>query len=306
MNSSHRKLRGLACGTFIMKEVDTVRLDQKLMVGATAGLFGTGIVYPLDILKTHLQTHSEASLSLLSNTKQATRTILTSGKGNVSNFYRGFGACMFGIAPEKAIKLAVNDYTRAKLEKANKGEGLSLGQEILAGSCAGVAQLVVTVPYEGMKIKLQMQGNVDPSLRRSAYDIVTQMGPRGLYTGFTATLWRDIPFCMLFFPLYANLKKLLNGSAEKEAFHVSLVAGMISGGVAGVAVTPADVLKTRIQQGLSNGKGFSKFALETLYRDGMVALYAGWHTRLLIISPLYGFVSLAFELQKQWLSKTQV
>lgn len=291
-----------------MKEVDIIPLDQKLLVGATAGLFGAGLVYPFDIIKTHLQTHPQSALSVIDNTRNASKAILSSGRGSIINFYRGFGACACGIAPEKSIKLVVNDYVRAKLDATNKpGDDLSLNQEILAGSCAGVAQLIVTVPYEATKIKLQMQGGVEPSSRQSAYDIVTEMGPRGMYTGFTATLWRDIPFCMLFFPLYANLKNTINSKfQQKESFQSSLLAGMISGGVSGVLVTPADVLKTRIQQGFSGNKRFTRFAVESLYKEGVAALYAGWHTRLLIISPLYGFVSLAFELQKQWLrSKTK-
>lgn len=288
-----------------MNKVESISLDQKLLVGATSGLIGTGIVYPFDIIKTHLQTHNESSLSLIGNTRRASQTILLSGRGSLSNFYRGFGACIFGIAPEKAIKLAVNDYVRTKLQGANKGgDALTVGQEILAGSSAGITQLAVTVPYEGTKIKLQMQGQLHPALRKSAFELLTQMGPAGLYTGFTATLWRDLPFCMMFFPLYANLKELLRGGQpeSEEPFHASLIAGMISGGVSGVTVTPADVLKTRIQQGMSDNKRFTRFALDSLYKEGLGALYAGWHTRLLIISPLYGFVSLAFELQKRWLS----
>jgi hypothetical protein len=118
---------------------------------------------------------------------------------------------------------------------------------------------------------------------------------------------RDVPFCILFFPLYSNIKEHLcnlhspNKAITSEPFHVGLLSGMIAGSISGVIVTPADMLKTRIQQGLSSHKSFFAYGREVIQKEGTVALFNGWHTRVLVIAPLYGFVSLAFELQKRYL-----
>lgn len=37
--------------------------------------------------------------------------------------------------------------------------------------------------------------------------VVRELGLAGMYQGTLATLSRDIPFSLIFFPLYANLKK---------------------------------------------------------------------------------------------------
>lgn len=40
------------------------------------------------------------------------------------------------------------------------------------------------------------------------YQVVKGLGISGMYQGTLATLSRDIPFSLIFFPLYANLKKV--------------------------------------------------------------------------------------------------
>lgn len=273
---------------------------------------GTSIVYPFDIIKTQLQTMPKSNQSLLSSTVSAFQNII---KNNGSiGLYRGFSTCLVGIAPEKGIKLAVNDAMRDYFCARNDSTAIQVHQEVLAGCMAGLLQLVVTVPYELVKIRLQLQGNLPITQRKSAPTIIRELGPTGLYKGFVATLCRDLPFCMLFFPLYSNIKRTLIDAhylsqsnrmlvpvSVQEPFHVGLLSGIIAGGLAGAFVTPADMLKTRIQLGHSGNKGLVSFAKSVIKSDGFAAFYRGWHTRVLVIAPLYGFVSLAFEVQKRWL-----
>ena len=70
--------------------------------------------------------------------------------------YRGSAVNILLITPEKAIKLAANDYFRSKLTTST-GK-LSLGREMLAGGGAGAFQIIVTTPMELLKIQLQDAG----------------------------------------------------------------------------------------------------------------------------------------------------
>ena len=209
---------------------------------------------------------------------------------------------------EKGIKLAVNDTMRDYFFTKNQVRKIKVHEEIIAGSIAGFLQLIVTVPYEMVKIRLQMQGNVPENQRKNALGIIAELGPLKMYRGLTATMVRDVPFCVLFFPLYSNIKDSLcsfqstNGaSINQEPFHIGLLSGMIAGSISGAIVTPADMLKTRIQQGLTDQQSFILYAKDVIQKEGSIALFRGWHTRVLVIAPLYGFVSLAFELQKRFL-----
>lgn len=281
-----------------------IRFEQKLFVGASAGMFGAALVYPLDIVKTTLQSRSVVpGQSLVSATVSAANSILLSN--GFRGFYRGLGACLVGMAPEKALKLAVNDLAKDHITDRNSKK-ITVSQEVISGCIAGFVQLFVTVPYEAVKIKLQMQGNIPIAERISALQIIQKAGPMGIYRGYTATFLRDVPFCILFFPMYSFLKtaqtQYINGSTtDEEPFHVGLTAGIVAGAVAGGIVTPFDMLKTRIQQGVNGNKGLLAFGAEVVRKEGAAALYRGWHTRMIVIAPLYGLVSLAFEVQKKWL-----
>ena len=79
-------------------------------------------------------------------------------------------------------------------------------------------------------------------------DVVRNVGLRGLYNGWTATLYRDIAFNMAFFTTREMFvakyeKKRKCNASTTERFVLGLVAGTISAAVA----CPLDVIKTRMQ-----------------------------------------------------------
>ncbi len=90
-----------------------------------------------------------------------------------------------------------------------------------------------------------MQALLPPAERMTAIQVVKQMGLKGLYTGTAATLSRDVPFSLLYFPGYANLKALLADERGNNSFTDNLIAGGVAGAIAAGAVTPTDVVKTR-------------------------------------------------------------
>ena len=58
--------------------------------------------------------------------------------------YRGSAVNILLITPEKAIKLAANDFFRHKL--TTKEGKLPVHREMMAGGSAGLCQIVVTTP----------------------------------------------------------------------------------------------------------------------------------------------------------------
>jgi solute carrier family 25 aspartate/glutamate transporter 12/13 len=62
-------------------------------------------------------------------------------EGGVRGFYRGVWPQLLGVAPEKAIKLTVNDLVRKKRTDPETGR-ITLGSELLAGGTAGACQVV--------------------------------------------------------------------------------------------------------------------------------------------------------------------
>ena len=73
--------------------------------------------------------------------------------------YRGLLPQLVGVAPEKAIKLSVNDLLRLFGKEDNDGnQQLALPLEIIAGGSAGASQVMFTNPLEIVKIRLQTIG----------------------------------------------------------------------------------------------------------------------------------------------------
>ncbi|XP_076423950.1 mitochondrial glutamate carrier 2 isoform X2 [Peromyscus maniculatus bairdii] len=196
----------------------------------------------------------------------------------------------------------------------------NLKMEMLAGCGAGICQVVVTCPMEMLKIQLQDAGRLAaghqgsasaaptsrpystgsaatrrrPSAILIARELLRTQGLAGLYRGLGATLLRDIPFSVIYFPLFANLNQL--GVCEltgKAPFAHSFVAGCAAGSVAAVAVTPLDVLKTRIQTlkkapGEDMYSGVTDCARKLWTQEGAAAFMKGAGCRALVIAPLFG------------------
>uniref|UniRef100_A0A3Q3SMU2 Mitochondrial glutamate carrier 2 n=1 Tax=Mastacembelus armatus TaxID=205130 RepID=A0A3Q3SMU2_9TELE len=292
-----------------------VSLPAKLINGGVAGLVGVTCVFPIDLAKTRLQ--NQQGIQIYKGMLDClTKTIRSEG---YFGCYRGAAVNLTLVTPEKAIKLAANDVFRQKLSKDGH---LPLWGEVLAGCGAGTCQVVVTTPMEMLKIQLQDAGRLaaqrpvpapaqaaaparpTPVRRPSATGITAELlrtrGLAGLYRGAGATLMRDVPFSMIYFPLFANLNVLgretVVGQGDVQAqapFWQSFVAGCTAGSVAAVAVTPLDVIKTRLQtlqkgEGEDTYRGIIDCTRRIMNREGPSAFLKGATCRALVIAPLFG------------------
>lgn len=79
----------------------------------------------------------------------------------------------------------MNDLVRDKLSTP-KGD-ITLMSEIIAGGCAGASQVMFTNPLEIVKIRLQVAGEITSGPRVKAWDVIKELGIRGLYKVSCAT-----------------------------------------------------------------------------------------------------------------------
>lgn len=94
--------------------------------------------------------------------------------------YKGLTVQLIGVAPEKAIKLTVNDFARDKFMQYNGT--LPLYGEIIAGGMAGGCQVIFTNPMEIVKIRMQVAGEIQSVARSErTIKIVRELGFMGLY-----------------------------------------------------------------------------------------------------------------------------
>ncbi len=175
-----------------------VPLYQKMIVGGISGVIGLSTVFPVDLIKTRLQILSSGQNAGIS---VVCRDVFA--KHGFSGFYRGLGTTAVMVAPEKAIKLGVNDYLRDVFCNFDRTKE-TIPQQVAAGALTGVVQVAVTNPMEIMKIRLQ---SADSAL--TPLQAVKELGLRGLYTGSAVTLLRDVPYNIIFFLSYIEIKRAL-------------------------------------------------------------------------------------------------
>ncbi|XMA20389.1 hypothetical protein WAI453_013180 [Rhynchosporium graminicola] len=272
-------------------------------LGSMAGAFGAFMVYPIDLVKTRMQNQRSSRVGemLYKNSLDCAKKVIKNE--GFKGLYSGVLPQLVGVAPEKAIKLTVNDLVRGHF--SGKDGSIRLPHEILAGGSAGACQVIFTNPLEIVKIRLQVQGevakSVDGAPRRSAMWIVRNLGLVGLYKGASACLLRDVPFSAIYFPTYNHLKRDYFGESQTKSLGILqlLTAGAIAGMPAAYLTTPCDVIKTRLQ--VEARKGESSYTslrqcAKTVYKEeGFKAFFKGGPARILRSSPQFGFTLAGYE-----------
>lgn len=287
----------------------------KVVNGGIAGIIGVTCVFPLDLVKTRLQNQKigPGGEKLYSGMFDCfKKTFKAEG---YFGMYRGSAVNILLITPEKAIKLAANDYFRHRLTKPDGT--LPISREMLAGGSAGLCQIVVTTPMELLKIQLQDAGRVVAQLKAagqstahlpkiSALSVTAELlktkGILGLYKGTGATMLRDVSFSMVYFPLFANLNRLgprKHPGSTEAVFWWSFVSGCAAGSISAAVVNPADVVKTRLQL-LNKGAADESYsgiadAFKKIYRnEGPSAFFKGALCRMIVIAPLFGIAQMVY------------
>ncbi|OCK82919.1 calcium-binding mitochondrial carrier protein-like protein Aralar1 [Lepidopterella palustris CBS 459.81] len=287
---------------------DILESVHHFALGSLAGAFGAFMVYPIDLVKTRMQNQRSSRVGemLYKNSLDCAKKVIKNE--GPRGLYSGVFPQLIGVAPEKAIKLTVNDLVRGKFTDKSTGK-IWWPWEVFAGGAAGGCQVIFTNPLEIVKIRLQVQGEVSKTVegvpKRSAIWIIKNLGLVGLYKGASACLLRDVPFSAIYFPTYSHLKRDFFGESPTKSLGVlqMLTAGAIAGMPAAYLTTPCDVIKTRLQ--VEARKGETQYtslrhAAKTIYQqEGFKAFFKGGPARIMRSSPQFGFTLAGYEvLQK--------
>ncbi|EKG16398.1 Mitochondrial substrate/solute carrier [Macrophomina phaseolina MS6] len=130
----------------------------------------------------------------------------------------------------------------------------------IAGGIAACGAVTVTHSFETVKIRLQLQGELQakkdaPKLYRGVLHgvatILKNEGPKGLFRGLSCAYIYQMTLngCRLGFyePIRGNLTKLLFHDANVQSFGVNIFSGASSGILGAAAGSPFFLVKTRLQ-----------------------------------------------------------
>ncbi|KAI5357768.1 Putative mitochondrial carrier domain superfamily [Septoria linicola] len=226
-----------------------------MLAGGLGGCLGDMLMHSLDTVKTRQQgdPHMPPKYTSMGNTYW---TILKQ-EGVGRGLYGGVTPAFVGSFVGTVIFFGC--YEQSKRAMIDYGINPSVAY-FASGWCADLAASPLYVPTEVLKTRLQLQGKHNNPYFTSGYNYRSTMhafktiyrmeGWRELFSGYKATLLRDLPFSALQFTFYEQEQRIAKnwvGSGKEIGLPLEILTGATAGGMAGVLTCPMDVVKTRIQ-----------------------------------------------------------
>lgn len=234
-------------------------IPRWLVCGAGAGLAVDLGLYPLDTIKTRLQSRQGFFAA-----------------GGFKHIYSGMGSVAIGSAPGAALFfLSYRSINGCFKEESSLVHAFS-------ASMAETIACAVRVPTELVKQRLQAS-STKRRLMEVCMEIYRSNRFRGFYRGYLSTVAREIPFSVIEFPLWEFLKKAVAARKGSDCSPLEGAAcGSIAGAFAAAVTTPLDVAKTRIMLSKAETAPTILGTLKEIYTSrGIPALFLGITPRVL-------------------------
>ncbi|KAF7816727.1 mitochondrial carrier protein MTM1 [Senna tora] len=241
-----------------------------------------------------------------------------------ARLWRGTNAGLALAVPTVGIYLPCYDIFRNWLEDftAKNVPSTTPYIPLVAGSMARSLACATCYPIELARTRMQAFkeiGRKPPGVFQTLLDVVSQVkstnnlhnslqGYRGLWTGMSSQLARDVPFSAICWstlePIRRKLFDLVGGD-EANAMGVlgtNFSAGFVAGSLAAAATCPLDVAKTRRQIERDPARALTMTTRQTLtevWRDGgLKGLFTGIGPRVGRAGPSVGIVVSFYEVVK--------
>ncbi|KFR12378.1 S-adenosylmethionine mitochondrial carrier protein, partial [Opisthocomus hoazin] len=159
-----------------------------LKAGGVAGVCVDLILFPLDTVKTRLQS------------PQGFRKA-----GGFRGIYAGVPSTAIGSFPNAAAFFITYENVKSVLHHGSTSY-LTPATHMVAASLGEVVACLIRVPSEVVKQRAQVSPS-SSTLRILSHTLYHE-GIPGLYRGYKSTVLREIPFSLVQFPLWESLKDL--------------------------------------------------------------------------------------------------
>lgn len=225
-----------------------------MLAGGIGGTMGDMLMHSLDTVKTRQQgdPHLPPKYTSMGNSYY---TILRQ-EGISRGLYGGVLPAFLGSFGGTVIFFGCYEWSKRYMVDIGITPAVAY---FSSGFVADLAASPLYVPTEVLKTRLQLQGRYNNPYFFSGYNyrstfhalrtIYRTEGFRELFSGYKATLFRDLPFSALQFAFYEQEQKMAKSyvGGKDIGLPLEILTGASAGGMAGVLTCPMDVVKTRIQ-----------------------------------------------------------
>lgn len=190
--------------------------EDKADIGTTARLFAGGMagavaqasIYPLDLVKTRLQTCTSQAGAACPRIGTLTKDILVHEGPRA--FYKGLFPSLLGIIPYAGIDLAayekLKDLSRTYIlqEDAEPGPLIQLG----CGTISGALGATCVYPLQVVRTRMQAE-RTRTSMSGVFRRTISEEGYKALYKGLLPNLLKVVPAASITYMVYEAMKKSL-------------------------------------------------------------------------------------------------
>lgn len=291
-----------------------------MLAGAVAGIMEHCLMFPIDCVKTRMQSLQPDPAARYRNVMDALRRIVATE--GVWRPLRGLNATAVGAGPAHALYFACYEKLKKTLSDVIHPGANSHLANGTAGCVATLLHDAIMNPAEVVKQRMQMYNSPYRGVLNCAWAVWQKEGPAAFYRSYTTQLTMNVPFQALHFMTYEYLQELLNPHRQyNPSSH--MLSGALAGAIAAAATTPLDVCKTLLNtqeslalgssgQGASHGTGPHRqisglaHAFRTVYRlGGLQGFFKGAQARVIYQMPSTAISWSVYEFFKYGITKHQ-
>lgn len=277
-------------------------LYAQLMAGAFAGIMEHSVMFPIDALKTRIQSASgSVSTGMLSQINK-----ISTAEGSLA-LWKGVQSVILGAGPAHAVYFATYEFFKSQLIDRRDYQTHQPLKTALSGTAATVAADFLMNPFD--TIKQRMQLNTATPMLEVANSIYRNEGLAAFYYSYPTTIAMNIPFAAMNFVIYESSTKVFNPTNVYNPLMHCLCGG-ISGAACAAVTTPLDCIKTVLQvrgsETVSNeifkkADTFTK-ATKAIYQvRGLQGFLRGLKPRIIANMPATAISWTAYECAKHFL-----
>lgn len=293
-----------------------------MLAGAVAGIMEHCLMFPVDCVKTRMQSLQPEPAARYRNVMDALRRIIATE--GVWRPLRGLNATAIGAGPAHALYFACYEKLKRTLSDVIHPGANSHLANGAAGCVATLLHDAVMNPAEVVKQRMQMYNSPYRGVLDCVGAVWQKEGATAFYRSYTTQLTMNVPFQAFHFMTYEYLQELLNPDRQyNPSSH--MLSGALAGAIAAAVTTPLDVCKTLLNtqesmalSSLSSGQGSGQgqaahrhisglaHAFRTVYRlGGLKGFFKGVQARVIYQMPSTAISWSVYEFFKYGLTKHQ-
>ncbi|KAH8264096.1 hypothetical protein KR038_002630 [Drosophila bunnanda] len=276
------------------ESLPTTSVGVNMTAGGIAGVLEHLVMYPLDSVKTRMQSLSPPTNNL--NILSTFRNMVT--REGLLRPIRGASAVVLGAGPAHSLYFAAYEMTK---EVAAKFTSVSNLNYVISGVVATLIHDAISSPTDVIKQRMQMYNSPYTSVVSCVRDIYKREGFKAFYRAYGTQLVMNLPYQTIHFTTYEFFQNKLNLDRKYNP-PVHMAAGAAAGACAAAITTPLDVVKTLLntqETGLT--RGMIEASRKIYHMAGPLGFFRGMTARVLYSMPATAICWSTYEFFKFYL-----